>query len=440
MTDVIYSLSVQSSITSTILSSMSDGVLVLDFGGRLIFLNRAGQELLHLQEIDGKSYVDLFMRDSQNDAFNDILFDGIQNREPHLYREIPYCRSDGSRIDLAVTTSFLRAAEGPEQGEGIVVVFKDISELKALDRARQRVIDHLSHELKTPLAIIGATLKRFNKPETAQYVERMEQNLKRLKEIQVEVEDIVREVRGKEGTLFESHIEQMTDLLDVLFEENESLREPIRLLKTEIEQLFQAEENSPQALELGEQVLEAVDLGRSLAPQRQLALSATISYSPKIWMDPNTLRKILMAPLRNAIEATPDGGEINVIVRPFGRDVAVEIRDTGVGITPESQAQIFGGFYHAKDTNLYTTKKPFHFGAGGKGLDLLRLRILSKAYNFRIECESTRCPFIPEETDLCPESIEACLHVEGPEECARSGGTTFRMVLPALEQHIPQGG
>jgi PAS domain S-box-containing protein len=426
----IYSLSVQRSITSTILSSMSDGVLVLDFSGHLIFLNRAGQELLLLQEIAGKRYMDLFMGDTRNDAFNDILFDGIQNREAHVYREVPYWRSDGSRIDLAVTTSFLREGDGPEEREGIVVVFKDISELKALDRARQRVIDHLSHELKTPLAIIGATLKRLNTPETAKFVERMEQNLKRLQEIQTEVEDIVKEARGEEGAVSGSLLEQVGDLLDIVCEENEGFREPVELLKAEIQRLFATGDTRSQALEVGQHITEAVDLARTLASGRQVALGTTVEDNARIWMDPNILKKVLVAPIRNAIEATPDGGEVTVFLGQVGENAAVEIRDTGVGITPESQGQIFGGFYHAKDTNLYTTKKPFDFGAGGKGLDLLRLKILSNVYNFRIECESTRCPFIPQETDLCPGSIEACAHVQNAEECARSGGTTFRLVFP----------
>jgi signal transduction histidine kinase len=409
---------------------MSDGVLVLDFSGNLLFLNRAGQDLLLFQEIAGKRYSDLFMGDTRNDAFNDILFDGIQNHEAHLYREVPYWRSDGGCIDLAVATSFLRAGEGSEESEGIVVVFKDISELKALDRARQRVLDHLSHELRTPLAIVGATLKRLYKPETATLVERMERNLKRLHEIQIEVEDIVREVKGKDRGLFGSLVEQMSDLLDILWEENEAFREPIGLLKTEIERLFAIGDTHPQILEAGQHVMETVELGRTLASDRLVTLSATVDSSPKVWMDPDILRKILMAPLRNAVEATPDGGEIAVFLGSIGEEVAVEIRDTGVGITPESRQQIFGGFYHAKDTNLYTTKKPFDFGAGGKGLDLLRLKILSKAYNFRIECESSRCSFIPRETDLCPGSIEACPHVRDAKECARSGGTAFRMLFP----------
>jgi len=82
--------------------------------------------------------------------------------------------------------------------------------------------------------------------------------------------------------------------------------------------------------------------------------------------------------------------------------VEMTVKDTGVGITQESQSQIFGGFYHAKETDLYSTKKPFDFDAGGKGLELLRVKIFEEVYQFKTECESTRCGYIPGESDLCP--------------------------------------
>jgi signal transduction histidine kinase len=69
------------------------------------------------------------------------------------------------------------------------------------------------------------------------------------------------------------------------------------------------------------------------------------------------------------------------------------VRDTGVGITAESRKQIFSGFYHARDTGHYSTKKPFDFGAGGKGLELLRIRELSEDHAFRLASESRRCAY-----------------------------------------------
>ena len=148
-------------ISSAIIESMSDGLFVLDFQGYFTHINGAALDILGIkrEQIHGNTYMRLFMDFPENDEFNDILFDGIQNRETRLYREVAFKKMDGSYLDLAVTTSFLRGTGEQSEKTGIVIVFKDVTETKALERARYRVIHHLSHELKTPLSIIFTSLK-----------------------------------------------------------------------------------------------------------------------------------------------------------------------------------------------------------------------------------------------------------------------------------------
>ena len=81
------------------------------------------------------------------------------------------------------------------------------------------------------------------------------------------------------------------------------------------------------------------------------------------------------------------------------------------------------------ETDLYSTKKPFDFGAGGKGLDLLRIKMFGKTYNFKIECSSVRCKYIPREIDACPGSIAKCLHVDSKKQCSQSGGSVFKLIM-----------
>jgi two-component system phosphate regulon sensor histidine kinase PhoR len=415
-------------ITSAILESMSDGVLVFDFHGGIIFSNPAARELLLFgeDEVKSRTYVDFFKSQAEGDALGELLAAWIQNRKIQVCRDISFVRADGRQVELAVTTSFLDPAGLDGQDNGVVVVFRDVTESKALERARQRVIDHLSHELKTPLAIIDATIKRLLQPEVAGLVKRIEQNLRRLQDIQVEAEEIAKEnnLRQTKGPAL---MEQMMDLLDLVAEKNAVCKEPLATAKDEIRQLFPASQGQTEAVSIAA-ALEAM-LGRIpvLAPGRAVTVEKACEGDLTIWIDPGVLDKILMALVKNAFEATPDGGEITISSRLAGGRVQLDIRDTGIGITVESQRQIFGGFYHAKETDLYTTRKPFDFGAGGKGLDLLRLKILSKAYGFEIACDSARCRFIPRECDLCPGDVTCCPHVDDLEQCARAGGTVFTL-------------
>ena len=388
--------SMDETITATILNSMNDGVLVFDLAGSLVYVNDAACAIMLLQKgrATGRTYADLFMGEAANDGFNDILLSGIQDGEIHLYREVPFKRTDGKNIELAVTTSILRnGSEAGSKGNGIVIVFKDVTEAKALDRARARVIDHLSHELKTPLAVMSATIKILAKGEDSPRIQRIEQNLKRLTDIQQEVEDIVRigNVRWRSGDASKA--------------------------------------TRPEALAIGSLTHEIVKEAREGAERRSVTLLAAAEADFSIRIDEDAFRKALGALIKNAIEATPDGGRVDITVRLRGDRVEVAVKDSGIGITEESLREVSGGFYHARDTNLYSTKRPFEFSAGGKGLDLLRLRTLAQTCGFDIECESTRCRFIPGEDEVCPGSVERCIHVASTGECIAAGGTTFRLLF-----------
>ena len=108
----------------------------------------------------------------------------------------------------------------------------------------------------------------------------------------------------------------------------------------------------------------------------------------------DVLQKVVDGLIRNAIENTPDEGKIEINVRKRGKGIEFVVHDYGVGITEENQRRIFEGFFVARDTMAYSSKRPFDFNAGGKGADLLRMKIFSERYNFKIDMTSSRCKFI----------------------------------------------
>ena len=420
-------------ISSTIIESMSDGLIVLDFHGHINHMNPAASELLGIgmEEAGDKTYTEMFLDEPENDAFNDLLFDGIQNRETRLYREVPFVRKDGQHLDLAVTTSFLRAESPEAEITGIVVVFKDITESKALDRARRRVIDHLSHELRTPLSIILTSLKRLasDSKTSGKALERIRRNLKRLQDVQLEVEDIVKHREFKESREISVWLQQTLDFIELLEEENTPHKDALHYFRSQFEDFFRTKKSNIQDVKIAKHIDRALDSVKEVSAHRDVSLITHIGADPVVSIDPDVLEKAFISLLKNAIENTPDGGDVRISLQNKPGQVEVEIKDSGVGITEESQKQIFGGFYHSKETVLYSTKKPFDFGAGGKGLDLLRLRIFSETYHFQVECVSTRCRYIPKEDDLCPGVIANCPHVQNSEQCAKSGSTSFRLIF-----------
>ena len=106
------------------------------------------------------------------------------------------------------------------------------------------------------------------------------------------------------------------------------------------------------------------------------------------------------------------------------------VRDYGIGITDDTKMRVFEGFFTTQDSAAYSSKVPFDFQAGGKGSDLLRIKVFSERYNFTIRMESSRCGSIPDDSDTCPGTISDCPSCTDARDCHLSGGTTVFVYFP----------
>jgi signal transduction histidine kinase len=150
-------------------------------------------------------------------------------------------------------------------------------------------------------------------------------------------------------------------------------------------------------------------------------------------LDERILEEVLEGLLKNAVENTPDQGMIHLDLKEQEGRILLKVKDFGIGITEENQKLIFGGLFHTLETDLYTSKTPYDFGAGGKGLDLLRMKVYGQRYGFDLSVESQRCIHIPTDRDLCPGKISDCSSCKTPEDCYSSGGSTFCISFPLIK-------
>jgi signal transduction histidine kinase len=141
--------------------------------------------------------------------------------------------------------------------------------------------------------------------------------------------------------------------------------------------------------------------------------------------NPEVLKKMFIGLLKNAVENTPDEGVVRIILEQKAQWLQLKFVDFGIGITKENQRRLFDGFFHALDTDSYRSSRPYDFGAGGKGLDLLRMKAYSRRFGFDISAASQRCLYLPTEKDFCPGRISECPHCTVREDCFNSGGSTF---------------
>jgi PAS domain S-box-containing protein len=314
-------------------------------------------------------------------------------------------------------------------------------EVTSLNRAKDKVINHLSHELKTPVSVLSASLNILSKKLATHSdetwkptIERAQRNLQRILEIQYQVADIMRDKEYKTYELLSSVLDQTADELEALIAAEVGEVGVMERVRKRIEETFGPKETVPEEIPLNAYVNERLEALEPSFSHRQVEIKKRLEPASPVCIPLEDLQKVIDGLIKNAIENTPDEGEIDVTVRKKGEGSELVVRDYGVGITEENQKRIFEGFFTTQETMDYSSKRPFDFNAGGKGADLLRMKIFSERYNFRIDIKSSRCPCLPEESDVCPGRISECTYCKGKPECHRSGGTTFTLFFPPSPQ------
>jgi two-component system phosphate regulon sensor histidine kinase PhoR len=368
---------------------MNEGVMTLECNGNVHTVNRAARRILGLEEheLTGRSFEEAFGSVPENKAFKQIFEKVVNDRLPTLRREVRFKRPDGQTVDLAVATSFFETDVCLPSMQDVVAVFRDVTTLKSLERMRRRAVDHLSHELKTPLAIIEASVRNLAKNDavpasSSKALARIKRSLERLKRIEEIVEEIV-----------------------------------------------QRHEFHPRPLNLNREIEEILSAIEPEFSHRSVVVLTDLEPIRTDAIDPELLQIVVKTLLKNAVEATPDEGEISVSFRRLDRGFVLEVDDRGVGIPVADREFILEGFHHIQETEEYSTRKPFDFGAGGKSLELLRLKMLAETGYFEISFESRRCRQIPASLDHCPGRVSACAHVKNLQGCRESGGTRFTVLF-----------
>ena len=226
--------------------------------------------------------------------------------------------------------------ENARFSEALREAYKDVS---SLSRAKDKVINHLSHELKTPVAVLGASLNILKKrlesvPESRwkSTLERANRNLNRLLQLQYEVEDIVQAKHYDAHYLVSVLLEECLDVLESLVVEDTGEGLGIEKLRRRIDDIFLPKEVKPENILLDRFVADVIESVKTKSGQRDIRILFHRVPVPAVFIPSEVLEKIVFGLIKNAFENTPDGGKIEVNVQTVGTSVELVVRDFGVGI------------------------------------------------------------------------------------------------------------
>lgn len=337
--------------------------------------------------------------------------------------------------DLELLSAIASTVASPIENARINEELKrSYEEVKSLNRAKDRVIHHLSHELKTPVSVLSASLsllaKRLagidgmDKKDWKSIMERAQRSLKRILDMQYQIEDILREKDYSTYHTLLALLDACADELEALAaleSGNENMAQSIR---RRIDELFGPRDSVSEKILLHEFVEKKIRDLRVRFEHRRCRVEVKTEPAPAVLIPEEVLSKIVEGLVRNAVGNTPDGGKISVLVINGEKGPELQVRDFGVGITEENRKLIFESNFTTRETMHYSSRRPYDFYAGGKGFDLLRMKIFSEKYGFNISMTSSRCRFIPEDKDICPGDIINCSRCKSDDDCFNSGGTS----------------
>ncbi len=363
-------------------NAVSDLIVMLDDNRRIVRVNKALADRLHKtpDEVIGLECG----KDDREDTSAAALCPDVN--VVSLGREY-----SGEVVDESLGGVFdLRVSPLYDEGGrvvGSVNVARDVTAFKSMERARRRVIHHLSHELKTPLAVIKSSLKHLDRKDQSD--ESREAKIDRIRR----------------------NVQRLTDIQQI------------------VQEMVAPRDYRPRPFPVISATHEILELCRTKGAHRAVELVPRLEPVETDIIDPDLFKEIVATLVKNAMENTPDEGEVAVYLTSVPSGILLQVEDRGVGITASDREFVFRAFYHTQSTSVYSTKNPFDFNAGGKGLELMRLKILSEDGRFEISFDSTRCRHIKKGVYDCPGRISRCSAISDAEGCRKSGGTTFSVLF-----------
>lgn len=351
-------------------------------------------------------------------------------------------RFDGNDRELMemIAGTVAISIENARFSEALKNAYRDVA---AMNRAKDKAINHLSHELKTPVAVLTGSLhilkKKFSAHpglKAAATLDRIQRNMNRIVEIQEETADIMDRKTYDARNLILAMLATCRDEMATLLELHGDAGDVAAEVARAIDREFGLRSLSYKVTDVSDHFRTLFETLKSTFHFRKLEVVIHGEENlPRLKLPKEVLNKIMTGLLKNAVENTPDQGRIDICIRQKAEGVMFELQDFGVGIETEHQKLIFEGFFSTQDTLSYTTKSPFEFGAGGKGADLLRIKLFCDRLGFTLGMSSQRCKYLLENPDeTCPGDILRCRFCRNQKDCLESGHSVFSVYFPGAKK------
>lgn len=308
-----------------ILLSIGDGLLATDEKGTITFINKATEELLDKKskQLVGKTYSDVIRLEDEKGSLipyakhpvNIVLAEGMTtaSRLTAYYR-----RKTGDRFPLAIMATPIILNK---KTIGAIKVFRDITNERAVDKAKTEFVSLASHQLRTPLSTVNWYAEMLLAGDVGEMNEKQNKYL---------------------NEVYKSN-QRMVELVNALLD----------VASLELG-TFVIEPEPTDICKLAEEVI------AEQKPQmdaKKIIFSFTCTKKVSIvHADPKLLKMVVQNILSNAIKYTHDGGKIVLSISLSDKQtLLIKIVDTGYGIPKNQQDKIFTKLFRADNAREMDT-------------------------------------------------------------------------------------
>ncbi|MCZ7604397.1 MAG: response regulator [Melioribacteraceae bacterium] len=324
---------------NTIIQAITDGVLVINRLGEVVYSNNAALKYLNIEDVKiGKMILNKLPQ-----KVNELVNKYLSNDEV-------IHKSYTTQIEILPNELFIEAITSPvsnpdESLAGVVLVIRNITNIKKVEQIKNQFVSMVAHELKTPVAAVLGFLKII-----------LDKNLNVSEE---QKDDFI----SRSVVRLKSLLDLVNDLLDIS-------RLELKTKQREIE-----------SLNIDEILRSTVQLLEIEANKRNLSIVINIEDNlPNLKADHGEITRIFTNIISNAVKYNKENGTIKIDTHANGNYLITRISDTGIGLREEEKANMFQEFYRAK--NEHTR------GISGTGLGLTIVKQIVDSYHGKIEFES----------------------------------------------------
>ena len=348
-------LSAVESKSDVVINAIDDGVLAISKDGNIELINPSAQQIIGWDQGDAlglnwKSVLKLVTSDGKDvEDLENPIAQSLSKNQPTHNDKLFLLTSSEKRILVSIVSSPVGT-----DGEGIIVVFRDITKEKAEEREQAEFISTASHEMRTPVASIEGYLGLALNPATAHIDEKARDFITKAHESAQHL-----------GRLFQ-------DLLDISKVEDGRMKNNPKIINVNefLKDIFDG-----LATKADEKQLNYIFMPDIIDEGREKSLQP-IFYAN---IDPDHFREVVSNLIENAIKYTPSG-EVVVNVTGDDKQISISVKDSGIGIPAEDIPHLFQKFYRVDNSDTREI--------GGTGLGLYLSRRLAEAMSGNLRVES----------------------------------------------------